>query len=597
MSKKILTILLSILMLLTTMNFSGFVIAEDEKSTVLTNESVSVEGILPDGTELNANYVTFGINPAKGSIKKAASRGTDEHLYDLFIDNNTLVTIDSVIAAYDIKLVNNGENVQPNGKVKVTIDDVALNEGNDVRVVHVFDNATAIISAIKEGRAIKVTNPAYVNQFTKEARIAYEATGLENVVYVEVFKSEEGQVEVGKQSVSFETDSFSIFIIGEQHYERLKVNFIGEDKSTIIKTMYVKMSDKNLSDEEFAKIVYDPGIGSNALQEGKLFRGWSIDNADYTTTSEANTIQGVRSYLKSTDFTWQEGDELNVYAMVFKVYTVSYLDKKGIALGSDAVILTTAETEADYTVNMAYTPISSEENFDGWLPKDASNASHIVGYTDGTEYLNEDEIKITGNVIFVVNAPLGHWLVFDENGRGGTYNAPQFVESGEVTQRPRPDDEMNRLGYEFGGWYTEVTGEADAHGYKQVVEGTEFTFGNGLDDKVTVYAKWSPVSTASYTIIIWKQNVTGDGWDFAESKTTQGTVNHVIDTVSQQDTGNNAYAIVDGSSKRYEGFHLKEYDQNVTIEPEGTSILNVYYDRNLVTLTFQVYSTQGKYEQ
>ena len=52
-------------------------------------------------------------------------------------------------------------------------------------------------------------------------------------------------------------------------------------------------------------------------------------------------------------------------------------------------------------------------------------------------------------------------------------------------------------------------------------------------------------------------------------------------------TGNNRYASVDGAAKRYTGFHLNKYDTNVTITPEGTAVVNVYYDRNLVTLTFR----------
>ena len=33
---------------------------------------------------------------------------------------------------------------------------------------------------------------------------------------------------------------------------------------------------------------------------------------------------------------------------------------------------------------------------------------------------------------------------------------------------------------------------------------------------------------------------------------------------------------------------MKEFDQNVEIVPEGNAVVNVYYDRNNYTLTFQV---------
>jgi uncharacterized repeat protein (TIGR02543 family) len=83
---------------------------------------------------------------------------------------------------------------------------------------------------------------------------------------------------------------------------------------------------------------------------------------------------------------------------------------------------------------------------------------------------------VTGDVTFSVNAPTGRWLVFDENGKGATYNSPQFVKSGEVTEEPPL--EMHRTGYEFKGWYTDAACTA----------GNEFTFGQTLTNNTTIYA-------------------------------------------------------------------------------------------------------------
>ena len=91
-------------------------------------------------------------------------------------------------------------------------------------------------------------------------------------------------------------------------------------------------------------------------------------------------------------------------------------------------------------------------------------------------------------------------------------------------------------------------------------------------------------------MIIWKQNVDGTGYDFAQSITLSGTVNSNVNTVSQQGNGNNAYARINGRNYQYTGFHLKSYDAPVTITPEGNAVVNVYYDRNEYTLTFQDYT-------
>ena len=91
-------------------------------------------------------------------------------------------------------------------------------------------------------------------------------------------------------------------------------------------------------------------------------------------------------------------------------------------------------------------------------------------------------------MVLSVNAPPGHWLEFDENGKGATYNAPQFVEEGNIMREP--SGEMTRLGYTFGGWYTD----------KDCTEGNEFTFESELADNTTIYAKWTEADTASYTV-------------------------------------------------------------------------------------------------
>ena len=98
---------------------------------------------------------------------------------------------------------------------------------------------------------------------------------------------------------------------------------------------------------------------------------------------------------------------------------------------------------------MNYTPKDDEHNFAGWNVKTGGN--NIEGFTEGALYEFGQDINVKGDVTFSVNTPAGHWLVFNENGKGATYNAPQFVEAGQNTQGPSLA--MTRNGYTFGGWY------------------------------------------------------------------------------------------------------------------------------------------------
>lgn len=377
-------------------------------------------------------------------------------------------------------------------------------------------------------------------------------------------------------TISFPARSFSVYIVGQQQANaRLKVNFV---KSNGTESIYVKQADLR-TDDLFEQVVYDPGAGT--LGANVQFRGWTT-NANYTADdiSTGKTIQGVRDSIRARLTAGvTEGQELTFYAMLMKSYVVTYLDDRESTLGQHEVTFRADETVTarPYTVNMAYTPSDVSHNFEGWLASQGGN--NIVGWTTGTTYNNETEIQITGDVVFSVNAPEGHWLVFNENGKGATYNAPQFVKSGQVTVKPTlaEDANMIRNGYTFGGWYTDAACTA----------GNEFTFGGTINDRTEIYAKWIAKTTAGYTVLIWKENLAGDGYDYVDHVSLTGAVGSEVNTVQQRSSGDNAYARIDGTDYTYTGFHLKEFDSPVTIAIEGNSVVNVYYDRTTYTLTFR----------
>ena len=215
-------------------------------------------------------------------------------------------------------------------------------------------------------------------------------------------------------------------------------------------------------------------------------------------------------------------------------------------------------------------------------------------YTEGTVYENGTDITISGDVVFSVEAPEGHWLVFDENGKGATYNAPQFVRAGETTT----DDElleMLRYGYVFDGWYTGAPTEVGGD-----PTGEEFHFGGQLTKGITVYAKWKTNTEASYTVIFWTQNLKRTGYEVKESVVVEhGQVGQDIPYTSV-DNGDEDYATDDAfpianykvyNTGHYIGFNLTadSKNQHVTITPEGDAVLNLYYDRIEYNFKFYLY--------
>lgn len=394
--------------------------------------------------------------------------------------------------------------------------------------------------------------------------------------------------------ISFEADSFSIYaVVGTadavEPESRMTLNFY--NGSNLLATVYVKNND---TDAEIDSIIYDPGVGT--VSSGQLFKGW-IEKEDYTTEDLANkkTIADIRDWAKkkANNDEIAENETHNFYAMIFNTFSVSYKDEDDVTMHSVALI--TAGDGVDYTIDQTYTPKDQDEVFLGWYADPENNvtpkdSSAVYPYKYNTD------VTISGNVVFKVYAPKGHWLNFEGNGKGADYTPPQFLKEADPAVEPAVP---KRNGYEFDGWYTEApAAEGEDPG------GERFVFGNVITANTTLYAKWKTASSASYSVIIWKQRSTDDKnaadaaktYDVAEVISLTGTPGASASSVVTQPNNNTNVNTGRGSSRRnysvngqekgWTGFHAARYDENVTIAAEGTTVLNVYYDRNLITINF-----------
>ena len=528
----------------------------EEQSYVQEIEDVSPARTL----SATAGTLSLDVDSPVGSLPKAAkaslSKVSKAKLNKIRKEAAALLGTEIIDAvAFDISFLNNGIEIEPDGKVNITVNFPAIAEAPSYTIIHFRDDGT---TEIVPGN-------------------------------------------VTATSATFEADNFSVYaVVGtpEILVPRVILEFYNYDGSTLIERMYVKKSD---TAAEVEKIVYDPGAGT--LPSGQVFKGWTEDknytlpvfdsNGVQTGGSTLLSISQIRTAAMTKASGFVDGDEnakdetIIYYAAIFKQYEISYIDEKGVSLGRHAAETPARMDTASYTVNMGYTT-DGAHNFIGWLVADGlSNivsATGISNITADTVFPNSTNITVKGNIKFSVIAPEGHWLVFHENGKGGTYNAPMFVKAGDVTAEPSLT--MTRNGYTFDDWYY---GSDDGNG--NITLGDKFVFGGTLDDTTHIYANWKANTSAGYTIIFWTQNVSRTGYDVKASKrVTNGEVGSYI-PYEVNDNQDEDYVTIDETDYHYIGFCLKESDKNqqVTITPEGDAVLNLHYDRIVYNLRFYLY--------
>lgn len=173
---------------------------------------------------------------------------------------------------------------------------------------------------------------------------------------------------------------------------------------------------------------------------------------------------------------------------------------------------------------------------------------------DGKDF---DGKNVTGDMN-VYPASASCWLTFDS--QGGSAIASHYVQQNQVFDLSKVS-EPTKAGYTFAGW------SLTANGTKE----TEVT-PNG-DTKL--YALWMP-TTANYTVIHWQENANDEGYSYIESEPLSGT------------TGDQTNA----AAKSYQGFTATGIEQQ-TIKGDDSTIVNVFYKRNIYEISFWYYKQSG----
>ena len=264
--------------------------------------------------------------------------------------------------------------------------------------------------------------------------------------------------------------------------------------------------------------------------DGKVFVGWYDGETKFEDFNIALTI----SETTTREITAKYEDALYVY----------FYNPAGTQ------IMRTEKVSDHYThdfTNVSY-EVDATHKIVGW-------AAEKNGTTNIADSIAVPTDKTSINVYAIIKE--GYWISFDSD--GGSIVDSQFVLHGDKLVLGK-DTTPTKPGYTFDGWYN------DSGKVENVATVTT---------PMTLKAHWN-AAKVSYTVIHWWENADDDGYSFHESENKTGM------------TGKEANA----KAKSYDGFTAKSVTKK-TIKGDGSTIVSVYYKRNVYDVKFYSYSTPG----
>ena len=264
--------------------------------------------------------------------------------------------------------------------------------------------------------------------------------------------------------------------------------------------------------------------------DGKVFVGWYDGETKFEDFNTALTI----TETTTREITAKYEDALYVY----------FYNPAGTQIMRTEKV---SDHETHDFTNIFY-EVDATHKIVGW-------AAQKNGTTNIADSITVPTDKTSVNVYAIIKE--GYWISFDSD--GGSIVDSQFVLHGDKLVLGK-DTTPTKPGYSFDGWY---------NGLSKVENGATVT------SPMTLKARWKEAQV-SYTVIHWWENADDDGYSFHESENKTGT------------TGKEANA----KTKSYDGFTAQPVTKK-TIKGDGSTIVSVYYKRNVYDVKFYSYSTPG----
>ena len=546
--------------------------------------------------------MTVSVNAPEGALpentKMTVSRVTDEAKLASIAEKIN----GQVYAAADITFSKDGAELEPETAVEVQISLDGLESIKNPTVVHVKDDGSLEYVA------------AEVVSATRGSEKALRFYSKDFSVYAVV----DGDVsDPATKSIKYE------FYYGSTPYVYY---------NNLIQTYYQYVGE--------GETLYYPGtpayseVADGAVDPNAKFLGWyTKNNSGWGECVLDPNIHGESGRV-ITGIT--QTTTVQLYARYEKTYYIVYRDENNTVISTVTSDTPTATVKTGNKWVQDYSPLSvggAQKTFLGWST-DSSAATTptatIVGATvnipeSGTltlypcvaaakwinfdkndwEYVVESDVSkaeykqnANGEFVFVGKNNGGTHI---RKGSGAVYVGPRPVQQGHKINADQPTLPVSsRPGYSFLGWWYKTVQWTDASGAYVGSVGDQ-----QLSDDVTLTAHWE-AETVNYTVIVWKQQIT-DTVDDEKNDTEQYDVEFAVtrtaktgEEVSVPDEyrsiSNGQKVTVDSTTYDFTGFHHDNVTprDNLTgkVKADGSLTLNVYYNRNIVTINFFNSTTQ-----
>lgn len=167
-------------------------------------------------------------------------------------------------------------------------------------------------------------------------------------------------------------------------------------------------------------------------------------------------------------------------------------------------------------------------------------------------YNTKAKVAADGSTVVEIYYDRNYYLMsFNLNGGFGV--EPIYARFGAALEVGTP----TKPGYTFSGWEPQVPATVPA-------------------ENTTYKAKWQAEKTAKVTVVVWGENADDENYSYIKSVETTAPVGSTLTAIP---SGTN----LNMGTKLWE---LKRVEQT-TVAADGSSVLNVYYDRKEFTLTFK----------